>query len=357
MAFQTAAGYGNLPNGNFSPTIFSKKAQMAFRKKSLAKELTSNEYFGEISNFGDTVRIIKEPDITVGNYARGKKVVPQDLDDGDFSLTIDKANDFSFRVDDIEEKHSHVTWMSLASDRASYKMSDQMDMEVLGYMAGFKQSATGLVADTVNDQVSGSVAVDGAGTDELLSSMKLNKGKFTNITTSSAADHSIPLGVRLPGATANPTAFATCMMVVNRMGRQLDLQNVPKEGRFLVVDPVFEEILRDEDSRFHNADYGPNGSLRTGDVPLMISGFKMYCSNNLPSVGTGAVTSGTANQNANYGVIVASHSSAVATAQQINKVEKFRDPDSFADIVRGMNLYGRKILRPESIVTAKYNVA
>ena len=62
------------------------------------------------------------------------------------------------------------------------------------------------------------------------------------------------------------------------------------------------------------------------------------------------------NQHSNYGVIVAGHSSAVATAEQINKTETYRDPDSFADIVRGMHLYGRKILRPEAIVTAIYNV-
>jgi hypothetical protein len=56
-------------------------------------------------------------------------------------------------------------------------------------------------------------------------------------------------------------------------------------------------------------------------------------------------------------VIVAGHDSAVATAEQINKTETYRDPDSFADIVRGMHLYGRKILRPEAIATAKYNLA
>jgi len=59
----------------------------------------------------------------------------------------------------------------------------------------------------------------------------------------------------------------------------------------------------------------------------------------------------------NYGVIVAGHDSAVATAEQINKTETYRDPDSFADICRGMHLYGRKILRPEALVTAKYNLA
>ena len=56
-------------------------------------------------------------------------------------------------------------------------------------------------------------------------------------------------------------------------------------------------------------------------------------------------------------MIVSGHDSSVATAQQINKTETYRDPDSFADIVRGMHLYGRKILRPEALVVAKYNVA
>jgi hypothetical protein len=55
-------------------------------------------------------------------------------------------------------------------------------------------------------------------------------------------------------------------------------------------------------------------------------------------------------------VIVGGHSSAVATAEQINKTETYRDPDSFADIVRGMHLYGRKILRPEALVNAKFNL-
>ena len=87
-----------------------------------------------------------------------------------------------------------------------------------------------------------------------------------------------------------------------------------------------------------------------------LHGFRVYVSNNLPTVGTGPATEAASN-NSNYGVIVGGHDSAVATAEQINKTETYRDPDSFADIVRGMHLYGRKILRPEAIVTAKYNAA
>jgi hypothetical protein len=61
MAFQSAPGHNSLPNGNFSSVIYSKKVQLAFRKKTVAQAITNSEYFGEISAQGDTVRILKEP--------------------------------------------------------------------------------------------------------------------------------------------------------------------------------------------------------------------------------------------------------------------------------------------------------
>jgi len=357
MAFKVASGYTNLPNGNFSPVIYSQKVQQAFRKSSVAESITNNDYFGEIANFGDTVRIIKEPEITVKAYSRGTTVTPQDLDDEDFTLTVDQANYFAFKMDDIEEAHSHVNFESMASDRAGYRLRDQYDQEVLGYLSGFKQSALNTVADTANDTVSGTKAVSTAGSNELLSSMTLKKGDFGNITTSSAGDHSIPLAVRMPGATAVATATATPLQVIARMARLLNVQQVDTAGRFLVVDPVFMELLSDEDSRLLNDDTANKGGLVNGLSIGNLHGFDVYVSSNLPSVGTGSATSGSANQNTNFGVLVAGHSSAVATASQINKVESYRDPESFADIVRGMQMYGRKILRPEGIVTAKYNAA
>jgi len=357
MAFSSASGYGNLPNGNFSPVIYSKQVQLAFRKSATVGDITNSDYFGEISAQGDTVRIIKEPEISVQSYTRGTTVTAQDLDDEDFTLVVDKSNYFAFKMDDIEEAHSHVNFMQLATDRAAYRLADQYDQEVLGYMSGFKQSALHAKADTANDTASGEKAVITAGSDELLSSMKLKKGDFGNITTSSAGEHSIPVTARMPGATSLPTATVSPAMVIARMKRLLDQQQVDTQGRWLVIDPVFMEILSDEDSRFMNGDYGESGGLRNGLVINNFHGFRLYVSSNLPAVGTGPGTSGTANQNANFGVLVAGHDSAVATAEQINKTETYRDPDSFADIVRGMHLYGRKILRPEAIVTAKYNAA
>ena len=358
MAFASVSGYGNLPNGNFSPVIYSKQVQLAFRKSAVVNAITNNDYFGEIANQGDTVRIMKEPEVTVNAYARGTTVATQDLVDTDFQLVIDKANYFAFKLDDIEEAHSHIDFMNLATDRAAYRLADQMDKETLGYLSGYAGGdlTEDGVADAVNTTVSGTKADSTAGSDELLAANKLNKGDFGNITTSGADDHSIPLAARLPGATSQSSSTATPLQVIARMGRLLDVQNVDTRGRWIVLDPIFIEMLKDEDSRVMNADFGGTGLLN-GLVLNNLHGFRVYVSNNLPSVGTGAGTSGTANQNTNYGVIVAGHDSAVATAEQINKVESYRDPDSFADIVRGMHLYGRKILRPEALVTAKYNVA
>ena len=351
MAFTSAAGYGNLPNGNFSPVIYSKQVQLAFRKSAVSEAISNSDYFGEIANMGDSVKIIKEPEITVKAYARGTTITPQDIDDEDFNLTIDKANYFAFKVDDIEEAHSHVNFQSLASDRAAYRLADQFDQDVLGYLSGYKQSAIHGSPDTVNTTVNGSKAVSTAGSDELLSSMKLEADDFGGSSGSS-----IGIQPRSGGATSAivGSGNANALQVVARMARKLDQQNVDTQGRWLVIDPVFKEILMDEDSRLLNADFGGSG-LQNGLVLNNLHGFRVYVSNNLPSIGTGSATTGGTNAT-NYGVMVAGHDSAVATAEQINKTETYRDPDSFADIVRGMHLYGRKILRPEALVNAKYNL-
>ena len=356
MAFPKAVGYSNLPNGNFSPVIYSKQVQLAFRKASTVEDITNNDYFGEIANMGDSVKIIKEPEVSVQSYARGTQITAQDLNDEDFTLVVDQANYYAFKIDDIEAAHSHVNFMQMASDRAAYRLRDQYDQDVLGYLTGFQQSAKHANASTARTTAPGTKALTEAGSDELLASMKLKKGNFGNITTGSAGDHSIPLVPRLPGATALSTETATPLAVIARMGRLLDQQFVDTAGRWLVVDPVFIELLKDEDSRLLNGDFGGSG-LQNGLVINNLHGFRVYVSNNLPRIGTGPGTTGAANQNSNYGVIVGGHDSAVATAQQITKTETYRDPDSFADIVRGMHLYGRKILRPEGIVTAKYNAA
>jgi hypothetical protein len=351
MAITSASGGFN---GNFSPIIYSKQAQIALRKAAVTNAITNNSYFGEIANQGDVVRIQKEPDVTVNALQRHTAISVEKLNDEDFSLTIDKANYFAFKMDDIEDQFSNVDYVSLAADRAAYKMADSMDADVLSYLSG--HTTAGVLITTT----SGDAQHDTAGnlTGELLTANHLTIGDMNNITTSDSGGtgDSIPLAPRLPGAASFSATTASPLQLISRMARQMDVANVDSRGRWICVDPVFAELLKDEDSRLLNADFGGSG-LMNGLVMNNIHGFRVYISNNLPAAGTGAGTSGTTGQDDNYGVIVAGQDDAVASAEQINKVENYRDPDSFADIVRGMHLYGRKILRPEALVTARYNAA
>jgi hypothetical protein len=302
-------------------------------------------YFGEIKNFGDSVKIIKEPEITVQAYARGTQLTPQDIEDSDFYLIVDRANSFIFRIDDIEKQQSHVNWMDLASDRAAYNMSMVYDRDILGYMTGYEYNeATGVWS--ARSAPVGSKAEASADADELLPTHKVARGSFGGTDTDSIA-----IGV-------SGTYDATPLQLLNRFNRLLDVQNVPKEGRYVVLDPVFIEKLMDENSKFINNDYNPGADQLTNGklIEGKIRGFKIYESNNLPIVGTGPGTASSSGSSTNYGVILAGWEGAVATAQQLEKTESYRDPYSFGDIVRGMHLYGRKILKPQGLLRAWYNV-
>ena len=348
MAITSASGGFN---GNFSPIIYSKQAQIALRKTAVVNAITNNSYFGEIANQGDTVRIQKEPDVTVNALQRHTSISVEKLDDQDFSLTIDKANYFAFKMDDIEEQFSHVDFTSLAADRAAYKMADAMDEEVLGYLSGSTGGAGSWARRTA---ANGTKAVTTADNDELLGANKLDITDFggTDLGVLSEVT-SIPMA-----ANGGAGAITSPLALLNRIARKMDQANVDQDGRWVVLDPVMIELLMDEDSKFVDRDFGGGDEIRNGRMGgNLVRGFRVYKSNNLPYVGTGPDTTASGGSEDNFGVIVAGHDSAIASAQQLNKTETFRSPDTFSDIVRGMQLYGRKILRPEAIFTANYNVA
>lgn len=307
MTFASAAGHGNLPNGNFSPIIYSKKAQLKFRKSSVAQDVTNTEYSGEISDAGDTVNIIIEPTITVQSLVRGQDLNTQDLVDDQIQMIVDQANYYAFKVDDIEKRHAHHNWESMASDEAAYRLRDSFDSNIFTYMSD-NVTAAHLIGTTTTPQ---KVNFDG-GTDEL-----------------------------------TPT------QVLNRLGRFLDEDNVPMEGRWAVVDPFFLELMRDDDSKLISGDYTEKGVLNNGRVTdRLVQGFKLYSSNNLTSAGTGpSATSGTTD----YGFIQAGHISAISTAEQILESEKIRAETAFADIIRGKHVFGRKLLRDVALCGCVYN--
>jgi hypothetical protein len=352
MAFAKASGYTNLNSGNFSPVIYSKKAQIAFRKSSVAEAVTNTDYSGEISQMGDSVRIIKEPTITINTLERGTTLATQDLTDNDFTMVVDKANYFQFTLADIEQAHSHINFMDLAADRAGYDLRDAFDAEVLGYLAGWK-TPSAWARRSASGDVNGTKADSNAGNDELLAANKLDITDFGGSDLGVAGEvTSIPIA-----AGGGAGGITSPLAILNRMNRLMDQANVPTDGRWVVVDSVFVEVLMDEDSKLVNSDYGGSSEIRNGQLPQKIRNMRVYTSNNLPYLGTGPGTSASAGSETNFGVMVAGHDSAVAVADQIAKTETFRSPDTFADVVRGMQLYGRKILRPEALMTANYNLA
>lgn len=350
MAFAADAGWTQLGNGKWSPTIYSKAVQKAFRKSSTAEAVTNTDYFGSIESYGDSVRIVKEPQMSIKTLERGTQVVTEDIVDQDFSMIIDQAQYFSFALDDIEEALTHINWLDLASDNAGYKLRDHFDQAVLGYMSGWEKVGGMWQRRTTS---LGDKADAGAGADELFAANQLDITSFGGTDLGGLGEvTSIPVA---PGGGAG--AITSPLAILNRISRKMDEANVDTEGRFVVMSPIMVEMLMDEDAKLVNADYGGGDEIRNGRLPNKIRGFQIYKSNNLPYSGNGADVSSASGSEEDFDVMLAGHMSSTATAQKVSKVESFRSPDQFADVVRGMQLWGQKILRPECLFRVNYNVA
>jgi hypothetical protein len=252
------------------------------------------DYAGEIQSYGDTVNIILEPTVSVTPYTRGSVLVPTDLADDQTQLIVDKANAFAFKVDDIEVRQSHINWQPLAQGAAAYALKDTFDREVLTNM-------------------------------------------ITNASSANAyGTTGAPIDTGFGASEIDP------VNVLARLSRLLDSQNVPEENRWVVSSPRFYEELANSASKVMDMSvikFGDESALRNGMVTKYpVHGFKLYKSNNLPAPGGSATD-----------FILAGHMSSTAVAAQIAKTEVIRDQNSFGDVVRGLHVYGRKVLRPECL--------
>ena len=285
-------------NGFFIPEIYSKKVQIALRKAAVAEAVCNTDYMGEISSFGDTVNIIKEPQIAVADYTRGLAVTSTDLTDQELVLTVDQAKSFSFKIDDLEKRFSHVNFQAIAADNAAYALRDAMDSNILA-------------------------AISAGGT-----------------VTTGMGTTSTPIDIGFGSGEVDP---------LNQMAlaaKELDEANAPEDGRWFVAAPEWYNQLSNSASKLLSVDFNAGqGSIRNGLVASgLLRGFSMYKSNNLPTNDlSGASPAGSATApEALFG-----HMSSTAAASSMNKVETVRDTGTFSDIVRGLMVWGRKVLRPE----------
>ena len=291
-------GVSGQTNGFFIPEIYSKKVQIALRKAAVAEAVCNTDYMGEISSFGDTVNIIKEPQIAVADYTRGLTVTSTDLTDQELVLTIDQAKSFSFKIDDLEKRFSHVNFQAVAADNAAYALRDAMDSNILAAISA------------------GATVTSGMGTTGTPIDIGFGSGEVDPLNQMSLA------------------------------AKELDEANAPEDGRWFVAAPEWYNQLANTSSKLLSVDFNAGqGSIRNGLVASgLLRGFQMYKSNNLPTNDlSGATPAGSATApEALFG-----HISGTSAASSMNKVETVRDTGTFSDIVRGLMVWGRKVLRPE----------
>jgi len=317
MAFTSSAGYANLPNGNFVPQIFSQKVLKFFRRSSVIEDITNTDYAGEIENFGDTVKIIKEPQITVRSYTRGASVATEDLLDEQVTMTVDQGNYFAFKVDDVEERHSHINFEALATSSGAYALKRKYDANVLLDMT------TGAgIAGNATDEATGATITDS------------NLGTHSSVID---VDHATSGG-------------DNALNLMSLMAQKLDENNVPEDGRWFIAPPFFYRNLQKADSKVIQVQITGDAvsPIRNGRVQDgTLYGMSMYKTNALDDSTTGldVVNPGTAGK---Y-YVLAGHMSSTATASHISKTEVVRDTESFSDIIRGLHIFGRKVLRKESL--------
>jgi hypothetical protein len=299
-----ASGYQNLPTGNWAPAIYSQKVQKFFRRASVVEDITNTDYAGEIENFGDTVNIIKEPIITVNDYARGQTVNTETLADDQIQLTVDQGSYFAFKVDDIEERQSHVNFEALATSSGAYALKKNYDFNVLKAIYDGASTSAGNTG-TDGSPIDGDAAVD------------------------------------------------TLTDVMSAAKTVLDGNDVPEENRWFVAPPAFYQQLRKAGAKVVDQSVMADGSasaMRNGmitDRPLF--GFRMYTTNAI-AVSSGSAANKTfGSAGSNEHAFLYGHQGAVCTANHIAKTELIRDPDSFSDIVRGLHVFGRKVLRTEAV--------
>jgi len=264
---------------SFIPEIWAARLLEHLDKAHVYAALMNRDYEGEIRNAGDTVHINTIGDITVDDYD-GTAITYEALSTTSQDLKIDQAKYFAFGVDDVEKAQALPGLVEAATQRAAYAINDTAD-----------QFLAGVLADSATPAIAGSVALDEDNVYKTLVAMKV----------------------------------------------ALDKQNVPTEGRWVVIDPTCHGLLL-QDKRF--VSFGTditNERLVNGKVGRAV-GMDIYVSNNVPE------------EDGAY-CLIAGVPMAATYAEQIIETEALRDIDTFKDLVRGLHVYGAKVTHAAALAS------
>jgi hypothetical protein len=323
-AFDTNPSY----SGAFIPTLWSGKLLAKFYQNTMLSEVTNTDYEGELKNQGDTVRIRLAPSISISDYTVGQNLsyeVPTPIFQ---DMQVNKGKYFGVQVNDVLSYQSDMNLMNMFTEDAAKQLKIAIENEVF-----FNSFVT-----------EGPAAANEGGTAGAISAA-YNLG-----TDIAPIDQATPENV---------------LKAILRMSTVLDEQNVPEDGRFLIISPFDRHLLMQSNiaQAYFTGDQA--STIRTGKIG-MLDRFSVYVSNLLPKGSAGKALVAGLTDPATGGAVadakarrtmIAGTKAATSFAMTINKTEPLRNQTDFGDIVRGLAVYGRKVVKPEALVVAQVGAA
>lgn len=254
----------------------------------------NRDYEGELAGKGSTVKITSIGDITIGDYTKDTDIaLPEALNDAQTTLVATESKYFNFAIDDVSRAQMSNNIMDGAMRQSAYNLANVADQFVAATMVAGVASANKIGSDTAG---------------------------------------------KVPDTTPLNTAYEYML----QMGTMLSDANVPREGRWIIVPPWFSEKLA-LDERFTQSP-ALSGNILMNGVVKQAAGFTVLESNNVPTV---AGTGGDAGK-INY-KIVAGSGIATTFADSVSKVEAYRPERRMSDAVKGLHVYGAKVVRPSAL--------
>jgi hypothetical protein len=294
MGFPVSQGRPNY-SGNFIPEIWSGKLIENFYDATVLAAISNTNYEGEIRRMGDTVNIRTTPEITIKTYVKGQTLSVENPDKPKIQLIIDKGEYFACIEDDVDKVQSDVNLMDTWSKDASERMKIKIDQRVL--------------------------------TDILPDISALNKG-----ATAGRISANIDLGT-----TGSPIAVTKTNVLeyIVDIGTVLDEANAPESDRFIVIPAKMAGLIKKSDLKDASLTGDSVSVLRNGRLG-MIDRFTVYMSHNL-------------NNASGKFSIIAGHKMGFTFASQMTEMESIRAESTFGNIIRGLQVYGYKVVKPEAL--------
>lgn len=323
--------------------------------------VVNRDYEGDISAFGDTVHITSISDPTIRPYTKDTNLsTAEALTDAEQLLLIDQAQSFNFQIDDIDraQVRNNGALMGEATRRAGFGLRDVADKFLAGKIAGSAGNALGVIDGTTATNVYDTLLVP--------ASVKLDEANVPEedrwIILSPAAYGKLQLDGRFIKQNESGTDALHNGVVGSAAGFRIYKSNNAFQSNRDTLTATTVSGAKSLTSTVA-------GYFSQGDVGMTVTGTGIGAAAKVASVSAdGKVATLTVNSTASATVAdialagggqLAYAGSSIATsfAQQILQVEAYRPELRFGDALKGLHVYGAKVVRPSALVVASVKTA